>query len=136
MVDLPNTQTQGQVPISQGDGTNRASWGTLSQSLRVQVQNAPGATPAIDSDNWDIVQLTGLSTGITSLTTNLTGTFTTEQKLIIEFLDDGTAQSIAWGASFESTTVILPLTTVISTWLRVGLFYNLANGVWDCVAVA
>ena len=103
---------------------------------RVLVTNAPGATPSLDTDNYDMVHFTGLATAITSMTTNLTGTPSDGDQIIITFTDNGTARAITWGASFESSTITLPTTTVISTLLTVGFFWDPVNTKWNCVAVA
>ena len=94
------------------------------------------ATPTINTNNTDIAQITGLAQAITSMTTNLTGAPSAGDYLVIQITDNGTARAITWGASFSSTTVTLPTTTVISTMLRVGFQRNNANTVWDCVAVS
>lgn len=101
---------------------------------RLTTTNAPGATPTTNTDNVDVMNFTGLNTAITSMTTNLSGTPVDGQLLEIRFKDDGTARAITWGASFGSTTVNLPTTTVISTMLRVGFEWN--GSIWQCVAVA
>lgn len=103
---------------------------------RVLTTNAPGATPTLNTDNYDVANFTGLNAAITSMTTNLSGTPTAFQPLIIAFTDNGTARSITWGASFEASTVALPTTTVISTLLTVGFFWNSVTSKWRCVAVA
>lgn len=94
----------------------------------------PGATPTINTDSYDFVELTALAAAITSMTTNLSGTPTTGQKLIIRFKDNGTARAITWGASFAANGVALPTTTVISKWLTVGFIWN--GSTWGCVASA
>lgn len=97
---------------------------------------ASSATPTINSDNVDIFAITALATAITSMTTNLSGTPTPEQPLIITITDDGTARAITWGSSFASTTNgTLPTTTVISTRLRIILWWNDVTSKWDCVGV-
>ena len=96
----------------------------------------PGATPTVNTDNYDVVHLTALAAAITSMTTNLTGTPVDGDTLRISFTDNGTARAIAWGASFEASTVALPTTTVASTRLDVGLFWNTETSKWRCVAVA
>lgn len=103
---------------------------------RVVTVNAPGATPTTNSDNDDIAAFTGLGTAITSMTTNLSGTPVNGDLLEFRFTDDGTARGITWGTSFQSTTVTLPTTTVISTMLRVGFEWNSTASKWDCIAVA
>lgn len=98
------------------------------------VVTTQSATPSINTDNGDIFQITGLAQAITSMTTNLTGTPSAGDMIMIQITDNGTARAITWGASFASTTVALPTTTVISTMLRVVFQRNNANTVWDCVA--
>lgn len=97
---------------------------------------ASSATPTINTDNVDIFTITALATAITSFTTNLSGTPTAGQKLIIRIKDDGTARAITWGASFASRGATLPSTTVISKTLYVGLIWNEVASTWDCVAAA
>lgn len=103
-------------------------------SKRVVV-TTQSATPAINTDNGDIFQITGLAQAITSMTTSLTGTPIAGDMMMIQITDNGTARAITWGASFASTTVTLPTTTVISTMLRVLFQRNNANTVWDCVSI-
>lgn len=92
------------------------------------------ATPTINTDNVDAHSITALATAITSMTTNLSGTPTNFQKLIIRIKDDGTARAITWGASFEAKGVALPTTTVISKVLTVGFIYDTVTSKWGCVA--
>lgn len=97
------------------------------------------ATPAINSDNMDIAQITGLAQAITSMTTSLTGTPSDCDLLEIQITDNGTAQAITWGTSFANGgTINLPLTTVISTMLRVLVEYQTTASLnkWVCVATA
>ena len=94
------------------------------------------ATPTINTDNADIFQITSLAVAITSMSTNLSGTPVAGDMMMIQITDNGSARAITWGASFASTTVTLPTTTVASTMLRVGFQRNNANTVWDCIAVA
>lgn len=103
---------------------------------RLVTVNAPGATPTYNTDNADVVNLTGLAAAITSMTTNISGTPNAFDSLIIAFTDNGTARAITWGASFEASTVALPTTTVISTLLLAGFLWNAATSKWRCVAVA
>jgi len=94
------------------------------------------ATPTINTDNSDAHSITALATDITSMTTNLSGTPTDMQKLIIRFKDDGTARAITWGISFEAKGTDLPTTTTISKVLTVGLIYDTVTSKWGCVAVS
>lgn len=95
---------------------------------------ASSATPTINTDNVDAHSITALATDVTSMTTNLSGTPTNFQKLIIRFKDDGTARAITWGASFEAKGTALPTTTVISKVLTVGFIYDTVTSKWGCVA--
>jgi hypothetical protein len=92
------------------------------------------ATPTINTDNVDAHSITALAAAITSMTTNLSGTPTNFQKLIIRIKDDGTARAIAWGASFVALGVALPTTTVISKVLTVGFIFDTVTSKWGCVA--
>jgi hypothetical protein len=94
------------------------------------------ATPTIDSDLYDMYELTALATAVTSFTTNLSGSPNDGDSLIIKITDNGTAQSLTWGSQFESSTISLPTTTVASTTLTVGFFWNVPTTNWRCVAVA
>jgi len=104
------------------------------RTRRLTTTNAPGATPTTNTDNVDIMNFTGLNTAITSMTTNLSGTPVDGDLLEFRFLDDGTARGITWGATFASTTVTLPTTTVISTCLRVGFEWRAASSKWECIS--
>jgi hypothetical protein len=91
------------------------------------------ATPSIDSDAADMYGLTALAVNITSVT--VTGTPTDGQVLWMYIV--GTAsRSIAWGASFEASTVALPTTTVSTNRLDVGFVWNAATSKWRCIASA
>jgi len=94
------------------------------------------ANPTINTDNCDVVDITAQAADIASMTTNLSGTPTNFQTLIIRFKDDGTARGITWGASFEARGVALPTTTVISKVLTVGFIYDTTSSKWGCVASA
>lgn len=92
------------------------------------------ATPTINTDNTDMHTITALAAAITSMTSNLSGTPTNGQKLIIRIKDDGTARAITWGASFASRGATLPTTTVLSKYQYNGFIWNSTTNTWDCVA--
>lgn len=100
------------------------------------VSTTQSATPAIDTDNGDIFSIVGLAEPVTSFTTNLTGTPYAGQLVQIQITDNGTAQSLTWGAKFASTTISLPATTVAGILLRVLLQWDTVSGLFDCIAVA
>lgn len=94
------------------------------------------ATPTINTDNIDIYKLTAQTADITSFTTNLSGTPVDGD--ILEIQITGTAaRAITWGASFVSSTVTLPTTTVTTSTLTVILQYfttsSYGNNKWICV---
>lgn len=91
------------------------------------------ATPTINTDNVDIYRITAQTTDITSFTTNLSGTPTHGQVLVIEITGTA-ARGITWGASFEASTVALPTTTVTTNMLTVGFMYNSGTSKWRCMA--
>jgi hypothetical protein len=94
------------------------------------------ATPSINTDDYDEYDITALAAAITSMTTNLSGTPTNGQKLLIRIKDNGTARAITWGASFVSSGVATLLaTTVISKTHYVGLIYDSTATKWVCIAV-
>jgi len=92
------------------------------------------ATPTINTDDYDAYSITAQAADITSMTTNLSGTPTNFQTLIVRIKDDGTARAITWGASFEAKGTSLPTTTVISKVLTVGFIYDTVTSKWGCVA--
>jgi hypothetical protein len=96
------------------------------------------ATPTVNTDDCDAVDITALGEAITNMSTNLSGTPTNKQTLIYQIKDDGTARGITWGTSFVAGGVALPTTTVISKILTVGFIYNTANSLnkWMCIASA
>lgn len=131
---------------SGGSGTSQVVTDTLvslqtqitalsSAGPRVLASTANSATPAINTDLYDMVVITAQSVAITSFTTNLTGTPVNGQKLWIS-VTGTTAIALTWGASFESSTATLPTTTVTTNRLDIGLVWNVATTKWRCVAVA
>jgi len=102
---------------------------------RVLASTANSATPTLNTDNYDMLVITGQTVAITSFTTNLSGTPTNGQKLWISITGTG-AIAITWGASFEASTVALPTTTVTTARLDVGFVWNVATTKWRCVAQA
>jgi hypothetical protein len=93
------------------------------------------AAPAINTDNVDVYKLTAQAVDITSFTINLTGT-PSDWDLLIISITGTAARAIAWGASFESSTITLPTTTVTTATLDVTLRWNAATSKWRCVGVA
>lgn len=118
------------------NATERAATATLTNKrITPRVTSiASSATPTVNTDNTDFVNITALAAAITSMTTNLSGTPTIGQVLVYQIKDNGTARAITWGASFTAKGVALPTTTVISKTLAVAFLWNGAN--WGCVGSA
>lgn len=134
-VDSSSTSVLGRISATK-QITYTSVTGVISFARRVVVVTQ-SATPTINTDNTDIASITALAQAITSMTTNLSGTPAAGDALIVEITDNGTARAITWGASFESSgNIALPTTTVISTKLTVGFFWNSATSKWRCLALA
>jgi hypothetical protein len=97
--------------------------------------SANSATPAINTDKYDAVDITAQTAAITSLTAGLSGTPVANQMLKISFIGTGTF-AITHGADFESSTVTLPTTTSGTNRLDAWYVYNAATSKWRCVLVA
>ena len=102
---------------------------------RVLASTANSATPTLNTDSYDMLVITAQSVAITNFSTNLTGTPVNGQKLWISITGTG-AIAINWGASFSSSTLPLPSTTVTTNRLDVGFVWNVATTTWRCVASA
>lgn len=126
------------LPTSTDTLVGRATTDTLTNkriTKRVLATSGPGATPTIDTDNYDVVHFTGVATAITSMTTNLSGTPVDGDTLRISFTDNGTATAITWGASFEAAAE-LPTTTIANVRLDVVFYWNTETSKWRCEGAA
>jgi hypothetical protein len=94
------------------------------------------ATPAMNTDNGTVFEITGLAQAITSMTSGLSGTPIADDIIEIEFTDNGTGRAITWGTSFVASTQALPTTTVASTMLSVYFQWNGVTSKWVCKGVA
>jgi hypothetical protein len=102
---------------------------------RVTSITSNSATPTINTDNCDYVNLTSQTNNITSMTTNLSGTPTDGQMLRISMTASSGTPTVTWGASFEDSTVTAP-TALSTTRVDVGFVWNTATSKWRCVAKA
>jgi hypothetical protein len=101
---------------------------------RVLALSANSATPAIDTDNYDVVHITAQTTAITSFTTGLTGTPVDGDTLRIS-VTGTTAIALTFGASFEASGgTPLSTTTVTTARLDMGFFWNTETSKWRQVA--
>lgn len=88
-------------------------------------------TPDISAN--DQYNLTAQAVGLTIAAP--TGTPVDGNRLIIRILDNGTAQTISWNATYTVVGVTLPTTTTANKMVYVGCIYNSTNTRWDVVAV-
>lgn len=99
---------------------------------RVSTESS-SATPTINTDNVDMHRVTALAANITSMTTNLSGTPTDGQELLISITGTA-ARTITWGASFAAGAVALPTTTVTTERLDVKFKWSTVASKWMCMA--
>jgi hypothetical protein len=64
-----------------------------------------------------------------------TGTPVNGTRLLFRILDNGTARSLTWNATYVVIGTILPTTTVINKTIYVGCIYNSDSTRWDVVSV-
>ena len=100
---------------------------------RVLALSANSATPTINTDLYDVVHITSQTAAITSFTTNLTGTPVDGDTLRISVTGTG-AVAITFGSSFEAGAVALSTTTVGTTRLDMGFFWNSETSKWRQMA--
>lgn len=143
VVNTPTGIVKGDVGLGNVDNTSDATKNSATATLtnkritkRVLALSAGSATPAINTDSYDVVHITAQSAAITSFTSSLTGTPVDGDTLRISITDNGTARALSFGASFEASTVALPTTTVISTRLDLGFLWNTETTKWRLVASA
>ena len=99
---------------------------------RVLALSANSATPAINTDLYDVVHITAQTAAITSFTTNLSGTPVDGDSLWISIT--GTAAvALTFGTSFEASTIALPATTATTARLDIGFKWNTETSKWRCV---
>ena len=112
--------------------------GTARERVVRRVITTPGSSSPI-TINSDIADLFTITAMAQASTINITaGTPNNGDLLEIRILDNGTARALTWGAAgatIASTSTTLPLTTVVSTTLRVLLEYNTASTRWECIGV-
>lgn len=104
----------------------------ITQRITSIVSNA---NPTFNTDDCDVVDITAQAADIASMTTNMTGTPTSRQKLLVCIKDDGTARAITWGAGFVSKGTALPTSTTAGKLLTVAFLYSSVSSVWGCVGI-
>jgi len=95
--------------------------------------SANAATLVPDISAYDQYNLTAQDQ---TLTVNApTGSPVDGNKLMFRILDNGTARTISWNATYTNIGVTLPTTTTASKTIYVGSIYNATNTRWDVIAV-
>jgi len=94
---------------------------------------ASTATLTPDISSFDQYNLTAQAVGLTVAAP--TGTPVDGNRLTLRILDNGTAQTISWNATYTVIGVTLPATTTANKMVYVGCIYNSTNTRWDVVAV-
>ena len=108
--------------------------GTLSARTAARVLAiTSSATPTINTDSYDCVNITALAAAITSMTTNLTGTPANFDQLEFRIKDDGTARAITRGASFITGVGTMATTTVAGKPLHEFYEWDTVQSKWVCM---
>ena len=131
-----------------GDGTNitvdnstyitPTSTNTLTNKTinkRILSITSNPVAPSIDTSLYDQVDITNQTSNITGMTTNLVGTPSTDQLLMITFRSASGSPTIAWGLSFEASGTIGLPTSFTTTTIRCGFQWNNVSK-WTIIAYA
>jgi hypothetical protein len=100
-------------------------------NARVQTVSSSATVTAISTN--DIVTITAQAVGLTLA--NPTGAFTEGQSLIFRIKDNGTPQTIDYGANFRAIGVVAPTTTVANKTTYIGCIYNSTDTKFDIIGV-
>jgi hypothetical protein len=128
------------LPAATDTLVGKATTDTLTNKrITMRVTNeTSSATPTINTDNSDVHEVTALTTAITNMNANFSGTPTNNQMLLIRITGTA-ARAITWngtGTTFEDWTYALPTTTVTTKTLEVLLQYHTSSSKWGCVYTA
>lgn len=77
-------------------------------TARVSTSTADAAEPTLNTDNYDMLVITGQTNNITSMTTNLSGTPTEGQTLWLAMTAGSGTPTVTWGSGFEASSLSLP----------------------------
>jgi hypothetical protein len=101
---------------------------------RVLALSANSATPAINTDNYDVLHITAQTATITGFT--ITGTPVDGDTLRISITGTAAVPFTLTGTYFEASTVALPTTTVTTARLDMEFYWNTATSKWRIVKAA
>lgn len=94
------------------------------------------ATPSINTDNYDIVQITAQAVNITSMTTNLSGTPVNGDMIEFQLTAASGTITLTWGASFVSGDFTMPTSFTTTTKIVVFQYITTSSygsNKWVCV---
>jgi hypothetical protein len=124
------------LPTSTDTLVGRATTDTLTNKrINPRVNSVASAASAVTPDisAYDVYAFTAQAA---TLTINApTGTPVDGNKLMFRILDNGTARTIAFNATFTAMGVTIPTTTTANKTTYVGAAYNANNTRWDVIAV-
>jgi len=132
-LDLKVDKVAGERLITSAESTilsNTSGTNTGDQTyLDARVQSVTSSATVTPTSANDLVKITAQTVGLTLA--NPTGTFTEGQALMIRIKDNGTAQTITFDTNYRAIGFTLPITTVASKTMYVGVIYNATDAKWD-----
>ena len=109
--------------------------GTIN-STRINPRVSSAASAASITPDVSAFDMYALTAQAATLTINApTGTPLDGNKLIFRILDNGTARTLTWNATYTAIGALIPTVTTASKILYVGCIYNAANTRWDVISV-
>jgi hypothetical protein len=104
---------------------------------RVLAYVGNGATPACNTDVYDMMVITGQGTNITNMSTNLTGTPYNGQRFYLAVTATST-KSLTWGSLFESSGGYLlgSPTSITTTRKDFEFVWNAETSNWRCINIS
>jgi hypothetical protein len=113
-----------------GDGgnlTNLPSSGLVVDSMT----SGANITASVNDTQYNVTAL-----AVSANVTAPTGVAQDGQKLTYRIIDNGSAQTLTWDPIYQVIGTTLPVTTVASKYVYVGVIYNSQETTWDVVSVA
>ena len=134
-LEVTNAPTAGGVAIPTISSTNTLTNKRVTKRVAAYTGNSGTPLSAISTDNYDEIHITGQSTTITAMTP-ASSTPVSGDTLRINITDNATPVAITWGASFESSTAVLPTTTVGGVRMDLAFVWNIVTSKWRLVGLS